>query len=45
VDWLIDLFRADMATYEAYLGTDVQSALHVMRGRKTGGPATDAEFR
>jgi hypothetical protein len=44
VGWLIDLFRADMATYEALLGTDVQTVLYVMRGRKTGGPATDAEF-
>jgi hypothetical protein len=44
MEWLIDLFRADRATYEALLGTDVQTALYVMRGRKTGGPATDAEF-
>src|SRR5262249_346655 len=39
MDWLIDLFRADRATYETLLGTDVQTALYVMRGRKTGGTA------
>jgi ATP-dependent RNA helicase HelY len=44
MDWLIDLFRGDRATYETLLGTDVQTALYVMRGRKTGGTATDAEF-
>jgi ATP-dependent RNA helicase HelY len=44
VDWLIDFFRADRATYYALLGADVETALYVMRGRKTGGPATDAEF-
>jgi ATP-dependent RNA helicase HelY len=44
IDWLIDLFRTDRTTYEALLGTDVPTALYVMRGRKTGGPATDAEF-
>ena len=37
VDWLIDLFRADRATYEALLGDDVEVALYVMRGKKSGG--------
>jgi ATP-dependent RNA helicase HelY len=44
VDWLIDLFHADRATYEALLGDDVEIALYVMRGKKSGGPATDDEF-
>jgi hypothetical protein len=44
IDWLIDLFRADRATYETLLGSDAQTALYVMRGKQSGGPATDAEF-
>jgi ATP-dependent RNA helicase HelY len=44
VDWLIDLFRADQTTYEALLRADAGTALYVMRGKKSGGPATDAEF-
>jgi hypothetical protein len=44
MDWLIDLFRNDRDTFEALLGSDVETALYVMRGKKSGGSATDAEL-
>jgi hypothetical protein len=43
-DWLIDFFRADRASYEALLANEAATLLYVMRGRKSGGPATDEEF-
>jgi hypothetical protein len=44
MEWLIDFFRADRASYDALLGSDADTVLYVMRGKKSGGPATDAEF-
>jgi hypothetical protein len=36
--------RKSRFQYEGLLGLDVAIALYVMRGKKTGGPASDAEF-
>ncbi|MFT0877728.1 DEAD/DEAH box helicase [Rhodopseudomonas sp. G2_2311] len=43
-DWLIDFLNDDRTSYEALLGHDVGLALYVMRGKKTGGPASSEEF-
>jgi ATP-dependent RNA helicase HelY len=43
-DWLIEFFKADRVSYGQLLGNDADTVLYVMRGKKTGGPPSDAEF-
>ena len=43
-DWLIEFFKADRRSYHQLMGDDAQTALYVMRGKKTGGDPTAAEF-
>jgi hypothetical protein len=44
VDWIVDFFAADSANFTALLGDDASIVTYVVRGRKTGGPITTAEF-
>jgi hypothetical protein len=43
-DWLIEFFKADRRSYQQLMGDDIQTALYVMRGKKTGGEPTAVEF-
>jgi ATP-dependent RNA helicase HelY len=43
-NWLIDFFKDDPESYNVLLGNDAGTALYVMRGTKTGGDPTAAEF-
>lgn len=44
VEWLIDFFVQDVASYLGLLESDAATALTVMRGSKQGGPPTAEEF-
>jgi hypothetical protein len=44
LNWLIDFFKDDPESYNVLLGNDAGTALYVMRGTKTGGDPTAAEF-
>jgi ATP-dependent RNA helicase HelY len=44
IDWLVDFFQSDQASYEALLGEDVSIVNFVVRGKKKGGAPTADEF-
>ncbi|XSC42159.1 hypothetical protein ACF1BQ_026935 [Bradyrhizobium sp. RDT10] len=44
VDWIVDFFAADLASYEALMGEDASIVNYVVRGKKKGGNPTAKEF-
>lgn len=44
VDWIVDFFVSDTMSFEALLGNDTSTVTYVVRGKKTGGDLTPAEF-
>jgi ATP-dependent RNA helicase HelY len=44
VDWLIAFFASDQASYLSLLGDDADVVRYAVRGKKTGGHPTAAEF-
>jgi hypothetical protein len=43
-DWLMEFLKADRQSYRQLMGDDTDTALYIMRGKKTGGDPTVAEF-
>lgn len=44
IDWIVDFFASDLASYEALLGDDAKTVNFVVRGKKKGGPPFPQEF-
>jgi hypothetical protein len=44
IDWIMDFFTSDQDSYRSLLGDDAEVVKQVVRGRKTGGSPTAAEF-
>jgi ATP-dependent RNA helicase HelY len=44
IDWIVAFFAADEDSYMSLLGDDADIVNYVVRGKKSGGPPTAAEF-
>jgi ATP-dependent RNA helicase HelY len=44
IDWVVDFFASDPASYEAFLGEDASTVNFIVRGKKKGGSPSPQEF-